>query len=273
MAGNKVIAVDLGGSNLRIALVENNKILKLTAKKTPMHGNLLVRELISGIESLISKDVKGIGVGSAGPLLNGVIKNPPNLPLRNFNLKKTLENKFKIRVEVENDANCAALAEAKLGVKKRNFFMLTLGTGIGGGVIIDGKLYVGGGYGGELGHIILDRGKDFENLAAWRGLRILTKKTFGRELKVIELLKMKDTRAEKILDNTTEYLAQGIGSLINVFDPEVVVLSGGVSETGDKFLNMIKKKVPKYSMLPKKTPIVWSRLREPNVLGASLLLK
>lgn len=151
---------------------------------------------------------------------------------------------------------------------------MTLGTGIGGGIIINGKLYKGEGYAGELGHIILDRGIDFENLAGGKRLKKLTKKEFGKELLVNDLIKIqnKDSKARKILNEISMYLGQGIASLINIFDPEVVILSGGVKETGPVFLNMIKKQAKKYTILPKTTEIKWTSLKHPGILGASLLV-
>jgi len=270
---DKIIAVDLGGTNLRVSLVRNNKILKYNKNGTPKSKTELVNLLFNQIESLIDKDVKGIGVSSAGPLKDGIIRNPPNLPLRNYNIKADLEKRFKIKVEVCNDAHCVALAESKLGVRKKNFIILTLGTGIGGGIIIDKKLYEGQGFGGEFGHIILDNGKDFESLAAWKMTKVLTKKAFGKELLISDLVKIKNKKSEEILNQLVNYLGQGIGSLINVFDPEVVVLAGGVREAGSAFLNRIKKQAKKYSVLPKTTLIQWSKLAHPGTLGASLLIK
>jgi glucokinase len=270
---NKIIAVDLGGTNLRVSLVKDNKILKYLKVKTPKTKEELVKLLFRQIDSLIDKDVGGIGVASAGPLIDGIIKNPPNLPLRNYNIKSELKKRYKVKVEVGNDAHSVALAEAKFGVKKKNFIILTLGTGIGGGIIIDGNPYEGQGFGGEMGHIILDNGKSFEKLVGWKYTKELSKKVFGKELLVNDLIKMKDKKAKEILEKITNYLGQGIGSLINVFDPEVVVLAGGVRETGSVYLNMIKKEVKKYSVLPKITPIQWSKLEHPGTLGASLLIK
>jgi len=271
MVGNKtVIGIDLGGTNLRVGLVKNNKIVKYIKTKTPKTTKDIVAALFEGIEQVMTKDVKGIGVSSPGPLGNGIIKNPPNLPFRNYNLKKVLQNKFKKKVEIENDANCVSIAEAKLGNKKKNFIVLTFGTGIGGGIFIDGKPYTGQGYGGELGHIILDNGRYFEYF--WQENRKLTKKYFGKPLLIKELLKNKDKRAKTCLNNIARYTGQGIASLINVFDPEVVVLSGGMRETGNAFLNMIKKEAKKYVILPKTTEIKWIKLDHPGVLGASLLV-
>lgn len=271
MVGNEVIAVDLGGTFLRVGIVKNNKITKYIKKSTPRNKDKLIKELFLSIESLINKNIKGIGVASPGPLENGIIRNPPNLPLKNFNLKEVLQKKFKKKVEIENDASCVALAEAKFGCQKKNFLVLTLGTGIGGGIIIDGKLYKGEGYAGELGHIILNNERDFEDL--WKDRRRLSKKYFSKILLIKDLLKIKDKRARKILNETSNYLGQGIASLINIFDPEVIILSGGIRETGDKFLNMIKKQINKYTILPKKTFIRWTKLKHPGILGASLLIK
>lgn len=268
----EVIAVDLGGTYLRVALVKGARIARLIKKRTPKTKERVLRELFYSIESFMNKNVKGIGIGTAGPVLNGVFLNPPNLPFRNYDIKDALEKKFKVRVEVENDANCVALAELKLGVRRKNFFILTLGTGIGGGIVIDGNLYSRGGLGGEVGSIILDKGKSFESLASLKGIKKLARKEFGREINVKELVEMKNAKARKILNIVFKYYAQGIGSLINIFDPEIVVLAGGLSHSGDFFLNKIRKSVAKYVSSPKEYKIVLSKLREPGILGASLLL-
>lgn len=221
----------------------------------------------------MSDEVKGIAVAVPGLLKDGVIKVTPNLPIKNYNLKKDLQDKFKVPVVIKNDADCVAFAELKLGCRKKNFIILTLGTGIGGGVVIEGKPYRGEGYGGELGHIILDGGKDFESLAASKRLMSITTNLFGESKLFNELMKMKNVKADKILEEFTKYYGQGIASLIHCFDPEVVILAGGVSECGDKFLRMIRKHLDRYVRFPKKTPILWSKLKHPGVLGASLYFK
>ena len=272
MAGNKnkIIAIDMGGTNLRIAIIQNNKILKYYKEKTPKTSMGIKTRIFELVEDFMSKEVRGIAVASPGPLKNGTIKNPPNLPLKNYNLKKALQDKFKVPTEVKNDADCVAFAELKLGCKKKNLIVLTLGTGIGGGVIIDGKLYRGEGYAGELGHIILNNGKDFESLAASKRLKKVTTEIFGEPKLFQDLMEMKNPKAKKILNEFTEYYGQGIASIIHCFDPEAIILSGGIRECGDQFLRMIKKHSAKYFRLPKKTPIVWSKLNPPGVLGASL---
>jgi glucokinase len=269
----KVIAIDLGGTNLRVSLVNNNKIITYIKNKTPKNGKELIDLMFKNIELLMNKDIEGIGVASAGPLKDGIIKNPPNLPLKNYNLKAALKKRFKKRVEICNDAHCVALAETHLGVRKKNFIVLTLGTGVGGGIIINGKLYEGQGFGGEVGHIVLDDGKDFESLVGWKSIKELTRKAFGKELLISDLMNIKSKKSKDILNKLTVYLGQGIGSLINVFDPEIVVLAGGVRDAGPSLLNMIKKQAKKYSILPRITPIQWSKLNHPGTLGASLLIK
>lgn len=266
----KIIAIDMGGTNLRIALIENRKILKYWKEKTPKTSQGIKVKLMELIEEYMSDEVKGIAVASPGPLKNGTIKNPPNLPLRNYHLRKELQKRFKVPAVVKNDADCVALAELTLGCRKKNFILLTLGTGIGGGVIINGQLYRGEGYAGELGHIILDDGKDFEALAASKRLKKVTIKAFGEMKLFHELMKMKSPKAKKILNEFTEYYGQGIASLIHCFDPEVIILAGGIRECGDRFLGMIRAHSKRYFHLPKKTPILWSKLNHPGVLGASL---
>jgi predicted NBD/HSP70 family sugar kinase len=266
----KIVAVDLGGTNLRIAVVRNRKILKYWKEGTPRTAPEIKKRLFELIGEYMSEGVKGIAVASPGPLREGTIKNPPNLPLRNYNLKAALEKKFKVPSVVKNDADCVAFAELTLGYRRKNFVLLTLGTGIGGGVIINGRLYRGSGYAGELGHIILDDGKDFEELAASKRLGVVTKKVFGKPKHFHDLLKMRDSRAKKILNEFTEYYGQGIASLIHCFDPEAVVLAGGVSECGEGFLRMVRKHLKKYVELPKITPIKWTKLKHPGILGASL---
>jgi len=268
--GEKVISIDLGGTNFRVALVKDGKIINYFKKKTSKNKKDLLIDFVNAINEFNSRQVKGIGVSAPGPLINGVIKNPPNLPLQNFDLKNFLKRRYNKRVEVENDANCVALAEAKMGVKKKNFFVLTLGTGIGGGVVIDGEVYSGGGYASEPGHMIMDNNKDFETL--WQENRKRCEKYFGKGILIKDLLKMKEKRAKEVVENNTRYLGQGISNLIDIFDPEIVVLSGGVRETGNKFLDMIRQQARKYTIIPRMPQIKWSKLDHPNIIGASLLI-
>mgnify|MGYP001563271350 CR=1 FL=1 len=274
MKRGRVIGVDLGGTNLRAGLIDKNRIIKFIKIRTLSNKNSLLKALEDVIKEVFDINIIGIGIGSPGPLKDGVLMNPPNIPLRNFDLKKFFQKKFNIRCEVENDAKCVALAELNFGCGKgkKNFYILTLGTGIGGGVIIEGKLYNKGDFGGELGNIYLDNGKTFESLASGGEIKRRSLNVFKKELDASDLMKLNDRKARDIIEDITESLARGIGSLINVFNPEIVVLAGGMREAGDKFLDLIRKKAEKYIFLPGKYEIVWSKLEEPGILGASLLL-
>ena len=271
MAGRKIIAVDLGGTNLRVSLVQNNKVLRYIKNDTPKTKRELLKVLYDSIKILMSKDVVGIGVGSPGPLLNGVIKNPPNIPLRNFNLKKALEKKFKRKVVIENDVHCVAIAEAKIGCKKKDFIVFAFGTGIGGGIIINNKLYLGQGYAGEFGHITLHNGKYFEDL--WKETRGYIQEHFGKDVLIKDLVNMNNKEANILLESLTDNIGQGIASAINIFDPEIVILNGGFKEAGDILLNKIRKQAKKHIILPRDTPITWSKLEHPGTIGASLLIE
>jgi len=277
MKNNKeIIAVDLGGTNLRIALIKNNKILKFIRKKTPKNKKKILDELTDSIQELMNKNVKGIGISYAGMIEYEIIKKSPNLPFKNFDLRKYLQKKFpKKIIKIENDANCVALAEAKLGAgkKKKNFFILTLGTGIGGGIIINEQLYKGNGYAGELGHILLDNEKDFESLSAGKAVKRLSKKYYEKKFSVQELVKINDSSSKKILNEISKYLGQGISNLITIFDPEIVILAGGITHGGKPFLNLIKKQTEKYMFLPRKVPIEYTKLKHAGILGAGLLIE
>lgn len=265
----KVLAFDIGGTHIRAAIVENNKIKKLLSCETPKDKKEFLARIIEFGDELNDKSINGIGVGCAGVIKNGVVKNSPNLPIDNFNLQLYLERKYKIRVKVFNDAACFSLAEYELGCKKDDFVIITLGTGIGGGIIINGEPYDGTGYGGELGHILIN-GRDWESL--WQGTRRKIRREFKKNVLFRDLVKMRAVRCKEILREAGDYLGQGIASIISILDPEVVVMAGGPSESGDAFLSLIKDGVEKYTFLPKKTPVVWTKLKQPGVLGASLLV-
>ncbi|MCK4997421.1 ROK family protein [Candidatus Pacearchaeota archaeon] len=265
----QVIAFDIGGTSIRASIVENNKIIEHEKIPTPKNKKLFLSEIEKLIEKLNSKKIYGIGIGIAGLIKDGKIGNAPNLALKNFDLKKHLKNKYKKKVEIANDAECFALAEAKLGIKKDNFILLTFGTGIGGGIIIDGKIYNGQGYGAEFGHMNFS-GKHFEGL--WQNTRKEIRKEYKENKLFKELIKMKSPKSKKILKEASNYIGQGISSLISAFDPEVVVIGGGIREADGPLLKLIKDAVRKHSFLKKNTPIVWTKLKHPGTLGASLLI-
>ena len=240
----EVIVADIGGTRIRFARVKNNKILDFIKKDTPKNKKDILKEIVEYIEKNINKNIKAMGISCAGIIENNIVKISPNLPLKNVNLKKYLQSKFKKRFEIENDANCAALAEARFGIKKKNFLVMTLGTGVGGGIIINRALYKGQGGAGEFGSIVFHDGKDLEyHYKKSKNNKERLGKIFGRSIAI----------------------------LISVLDPEEIVLTGGMKRLGKPFLDNIKKEAGKYTiknMIPK---ITWSKIKHPSLLGASLL--
>lgn len=267
---HKVLALDIGGTSIRIAVVEGKNIKNYQRVPTPNNKDQFLERINLLISNQMSKDIKGIGIGFPSPIKNGVIKNPPNLHIKDFDLKGYLEKKFKKRVEIYNDAGCAAIAESVYGNKKKNFIVVTLGTGVGGGIIINGKPYRGTGYGSEIGHIMI-KGKQLEK--HWQETRRKYKKLYGEEMLMRDLLKIKTKESKNLLEEMSDYMGQGLASLVSVLDPEVIVLSGGIKECGPKLLSYLQKGLDKYTFLPKKTKIVWTTLEHPGTLGASLLIK
>jgi len=266
----KVIAFDIGGTSIRCGLVRGKKILKLVQCDTPKSRKQFLDKICELAKGFMDKDIAGVGVGFPAPVKDGVVKNPPNVRLKNFDLRKYLKQKFRRPVRIANDVDCVALAELKFGIKKKNFFVIALGTGIGGGVVVDGELYHGGGgYGSELGHIIINK-KDFESL--WKGTKKRIEKEFGKGMLVRDLVKMKDPKAKRVLEEAADYLGEGIASVISVLDSEIVILGGGIRDSGKVFLKMVNKGVKKYSFLPKKVRVVFGKVNMPGVIGAALLL-
>lgn len=236
---------------------------------TPKDKRKFLNEIDWLVEKYNSSKVRGIGVGIAGMIIDGKIIKSPNLPLKNFDLKKHLERKYKKRVEVRNDAECFTIAEAKFGIRSNNFILITFGTGIGGGIIINGKSYRGTGIGAEFGHMYVG---DVFWETLWQNARKKIKKEYG-EIKLFkELVDMKSLKSKDILSETSDFIGRGISSLISVFDPEVVVIGGGIREADGPLLKLIRNSVKKYSFLPKKTPIVWTKLEHPGTLGAASLI-
>lgn len=267
--GKSVIAFDIGGTSIRASIVKNNKIIEHVKIPTPKDKKKFLESIEELIDKFNSKKISGIGIGIAGLVKDGKIGNAPNLALKNFDLKKYLQNKYKKKVEIANDAECFALAESKLGVKKDNFILLTFGTGIGGGIIINGEIYNGQGFGGEFGHMNFS-GKHWE--ALWQNTRREIKKEYKENKLFKELIGLKNPKAKKILSEASNYMGQGISSLISAFDPEVVVIGGGIREADGPLLKLIKDATKKHSFLKKNTPIVWTKLDHPGTLGASLLV-
>jgi glucokinase len=253
-------------------------------------------------------NVGGIGICAPGPLnpKTGVVLNPPNLPgWRNIELAKMVEKEFGLPAKVENDANAAGLAEALFGaaVGYKDVFYVTVSTGIGTGIIINRKIYHGkNGIAGEGGHVSIDFRSPYhcgcgtygciEALAAGPGMArrarvmleqehnlpsILRELTHGHleqisPVMIQEAARQGDRVAKTILDETGFYLGVWLAGMITLFDPEAIVIGGGVSLIGRPLFDKIKATIPHHSIngFAGQTPVLPAKLRtNVGVYGAA----
>ncbi len=286
-----LIGVDIGGTKISVGLVKNGRVerkIREPVKKDRKEFLKQVIDLINWcIKNIDKNKIKGIGIGVPGPAdyRKGFVMNPPNLrQLWKFNIKNYVKSKTKLKVKVDNDVHVIAIAEKHFGQGKKlkNFVVLAIGTGIGGGIVIDGKHYEGIGNAGEIGASIIDDSKrklaaygdgSLEGLASGTAIMKMAKEWFGKELYATDLAKMAgkgNKKAKKVLEDAGMHLGVGLSNVINLYDPELVILAGGVRESGDYILNSARKEVKKL-VKHKHCNIVWSKLEDPGVLGAAAL--
>lgn len=286
---NYYAGVDLGGTNTKIGILNREgDILKSRIIKTLSAEGVdntleriwkTIQELAQELDINI-KNIKGIGLGIPGPVLEqSIVAFFANFPWeRNINIKEKLEKLTGIETKLDNDANIIALGEAKYGAAKgsKSSVTVALGTGIGGGIYIDGKLVSGAkGAGGEVGHMkIVKDGKlcgcgqrgCFEAYVSATGLireavsrltvnkqNLLYKMIDGDLMKleakdIFDAAREGDAFSLDLVDYEAEYLALGIANILNIINPEVVVLGGGVALAGDILLNPMREKMVKYTL-------------------------
>ena len=286
---NYYAGVDLGGTNTKIGILNREgDILKSRIIKTLSAEGVdntleriwkTIQELAQELDINI-KNIKGIGLGIPGPVLEqSIVAFFANFPWeRNINIIENLEKLTGIETKLDNDANIIALGEAKYGAAKgsKSSVTVALGTGIGGGIYIDGKLVSGAkGAGGEVGHMkIVKDGKlcgcgqrgCFEAYVSATGLireavsrltvnkqNLLYKMIDGDLMKleakdIFDAAREGDAFSLDLVDYEAEYLALGIANILNIINPEVVVLGGGVALAGDILLNPMKEKMVKYAL-------------------------
>ena len=274
---NKYLGIDIGGMTVKGILIDKNgKVYAEESVSTDsdkgaevMCGNIakLVAELMSKVDK---NEILGVGIGCPGLIdsKNGVVVFAGNLNLKNFQLSEEIKKCCGFKVKLTNDANAAALGEAKFGAGSNyeNSILITLGTGVGGGIIIDGKLFEGGKSAGtEIGHtVIVENGLKctcgrkgcFERYASARALMEQTKEAMegnrnsemwkGYDLDTVtgktpfEYYES-DLTAKLVVDKCISHLACGILNMANIFRPEVVMLGGGVSEQGEALTKPLQK--------------------------------
>ncbi|MBR2860632.1 MAG: ROK family glucokinase [Clostridia bacterium] len=304
------IGIDLGGTNIAVGIVNEN--CQIIAKdSTPTKADRPYDEIVNDICLVVKRvldnngisldEVSSIGFGSPGILDNekGTVTDNSNIHWENYPIKEKIQKQINKPVYMGNDANVAAWAEYLGGAGRgsKNMIMLTLGTGIGGGIIIEGKLITGShNIGAEIGHSLLVA--DGEQCGcgnkgcieaycsatalikfAKRNLKdnpdsSLAKKEHINAKTVIDAAKAGDRYASEIFDDYTTNLARFLGSLINFLDPDIIVLGGGVANAGEFLLEPLRKKTPAYTVFPQltNTNIVKAALgNDAGIIGAALL--
>jgi glucokinase len=251
----RVIGVDVGGTKILAGVVgRQGNIERRRENPTPTGSE---EELVAGLDAAVeehfSDDIAALGFGLPSPIDQqaGRAQQSVNIPLdASVDFRDRMAERFGVPVGIENDANAAAYAEFHFGAGRdaRTMVMLTLGTGCGGGVVIDGQLYRGWA---EFGHIVIEYdGIQCQGTCTGRGhlepyvtgvaATKLAQEEFGPAVdahRLVRLAREGESRAIEILDGIGRRLGAGIGSLVNIFNPELVVIGGGFAAAGDFVLD------------------------------------
>ena len=285
MASPRVIALDLGGTKLLSGVVDDEGVVEkrvVSATDTSSEDAVLA-QVEEAVEGLLEEDIGAIGIGIPSTIdqRRGEAIDSVNIPLSDVPLRDRLAKRFGVPVAIENDANAAAVAEHRLGAGRgsRHMVMLTLGTGVGGGLILDGNLYRGAiGAAAELGHITLDlhgppcqgrcpgrghlealasgtaadgyaRAAAEQNPEGDLGCAAAEGKTVDARL-AVELAAHGSGDAREVLSHVGFHLGVGIASFVNIFNPELVVIGGGFARAGDLLLEPARRVVAERALAP-----------------------
>jgi len=307
------LGIDIGGTNITVALVtEKGKIVrKIRFPTRAKEGkaktiNHIIKALTEIMKDLPSDSIRGIGIGAAGDIDpdKGVVRFSPNLFWKNVPIVRSIRDKFKLNVVLDNDANAAAWGTYVLetGRKVNNLLCVTLGTGVGGGIIIDGKIYHGAsGSAGEIGHMTVNPhgqrcncgnygcletyiGSDYIVKKAIceirKGEKSLIEKIVGGRLKsvttqTIETAALRgDKLARRIWKEAGEYLGLALSGVINLLNPEAIIFGGGVAKAGELIFRpmreVIRKRAFKFPF--QKVKFIRTKFgQDLGVIGAGLL--
>lgn len=263
------IGIDLGGTKILTAVSDDSGRLISTVRidtEAKKGIKSVLKNVVKSVELALAKPgiklsrIKKIGIGTPGPVINqSTVVHAPNIPgFKNFNIKKELERRFKKPVIVENDANAAAYAEYMFGAGKgsKNMVYITVSTGIGGGLILDGKLYQGSfGTAGEIGHMIVQPGGNkcgcgnrgcLESMAAGPYIARAAGKKNAIEVKIAALKGNKI--AKKAIEKAANYIGVAIADLNNLLNPDIFVIGGGVTNMGSLLFKPMVKAAKANSM-------------------------
>jgi glucokinase len=263
-----VIGVDLGGTKILAARVgRDGNVERRRERPTPTESqNALVEALEDAVEELLDGDVGAIGFGVPARVDQqaGVARGSVNTPMHDFALRDRMAKRFSLPVGIDNDANAAAYAEWAFGAGRgsNDMVMITLGTGVGGGVVTGGRLYRGWA---ELGHVVVVYdGKPCQGNCSGRGhlesyctgvaAGEAAEETFGPGTdahRLVRLAREGDTSAVAILDGIGRLLGAGIGSFVNIWDPQIVVVGGGFgTAAGELLLGPAREVVRREALAP-----------------------
>lgn len=291
-----IVGVDLGGTNIVVGAmsVDGSRDIETRSESTHAeHGaDSVVDHIVAMIAGVISdvvsrydaqpKDFLGVGVGAPGPLdrENGIVVVAPNLGWRDFPLRDAVSNRIRLPVTLDNDANCATVGEWWQGAAKgaNNVVGLTIGTGIGGGLILDGKLYHGASdVAGEIGHTTIDSTGRYcrcgnygclEAYASGPAIALRAREALERNevsilrtmvkgeiesltaATVYEAANQGDALALEVVRDTARFLGTGVANLLNLLNPDVVVIAGGVTKAGDRLFEPLRAEVKRRAFRP-----------------------
>ncbi|MDD5097277.1 MAG: ROK family protein [Candidatus Omnitrophica bacterium] len=297
-----IIAIDLGGTNLKCALLDNNlKILARNSFSTKSFDNRL--KLISGIieainsfitsQGLTKSSISGVGLGLPGLIdaSQGIVHFLPNIPgWKEVKLKSILEKKTGLAVFIDNDVKLMSLAEYQCGSAMgfNNCLCLTLGTGVGGGLIIGGKLYRGSdNAAGEIGHMPLNESGPVCGCGAYACLESYignaklikdARKIFGSKITLEKLsdLAKQDHKAKEFWKKTGSYLGQALAGSVNLLNLDAIIIGGGVAGVGKVLLESVQQTILKRSMSvqAKRVRVLKAKLgSDAGIIGAGYLVK
>lgn len=259
-----VAGVDLGGTKIDAGVVKDGKILaRKTVRTLADQGeSVVVKQLFSALDALREiSHFSAIGIGSPGPLdiEKGLLLNPPNLPFRDFPLVRTVKKRYGVPVRLDNDANCFALGEARFGKGccQRVVVGMILGTGVGGGLVVDGNIFHGRGNAAEFGHMSISTRPrctcgNLGCLEEYASARAVVRFAGEMGIKVanahqVYKLAVGSGRqaklARKVFEELGEMLGIGMTNVIHAVDPDIIVFGGGLSRASRLFLPVMRQTV------------------------------
>ncbi|EFG33974.1 ROK family protein [Fusobacterium vincentii] len=282
-----ILAIDIGGTMIKYGLVSSDGEI-LSTDKIETEAEKGLENILNKIDNIFKRykenNPVGIAVSGTGQIngmIGKVIGGNPIIPnWIGTNLVKILEKKYNLPAVLENDVNCVALGEKWIGAGKdlSNFICLTIGTGIGGGIILNNQLFRGENFvAGEFGHILIKKG-EFEQFASTTALIRLVKERTEKTLngkEIFDLEKKEIVEYQEVISEWIENLTDGLSSIVYCFNPANIILGGGVIEQGEPLINRIKDSLFKKigPQFKEKLNIIQAKLgNNAGMIGASYLL-